>query len=146
MALQVIASVRQHAHRGMSTTSRYLLAAPLAACLLFTAYNGIVEGYRATHYAGTPGMKVATAFQLAYGVLGTVGLYVLVRRPDWSRLALLGWSGAVVAEGLLAPIVYAGKGVAFGIGVAVAVAAFVGVMCWGWAKAWLPSRISERAA
>ena len=85
----------------MPPATRLLLSAPLASCLLFTTYNGFVEGFNMTHYWGTPGMKVATAFQLAYGVLGAVGLFVLVRRPRWSGAVLLGWCVAVTLRGCL---------------------------------------------
>lgn len=130
----------------MTTTGRYLLAVPLALCLLLTTYNGIVEGYNATHYADTAWMKAATVFQLAYGVLGAIGLYAMVRRPPWSRMVLLGWSLALVAEGFLAPVAYAGKGLSFGVAVALAVAAVAGVACWSWARGWLRPGVAGRAA
>ena len=127
----------------MPPATRLLLSAPLASCLLFTTYNGFVEGFNMTHYWGTPGMKVATAFQLAYGVLGAVGLFVLVRRPRWSGAVLLGWCVAVTAEGLLAPIVYAGQSIAYGVVAAAIVAAIAGSAWWAWARA---GRVRESAA
>jgi len=130
----------------MSGLRRHVLALPLAVFLLFTTYNGFVEGYNATHYADTPGMKVATGFQLAYGLLGALGLFVLVRRPSWSRIALMGWSLAVIAEGGLAPIVYAGKGISFGLGTATAVATLAGLAYWGWVKSAPLSTVGTPAA
>jgi hypothetical protein len=126
----------------MPVLTRLLLSAPLACCLLFTTYNGFVEGSNMTHYWDTPGMKVATAFQLAYGVLGAVGLFVLVRRPRWSSVVLLGWCLAVTAEGLLAPIVYAGQSIAYGVIAAVIVAAIAASAWWAWVRA---SRVSKPA-
>jgi hypothetical protein len=115
----------------------------LASCLLFTTYNGFVEGCNMTHYWDTTGMKAATAFQLAYGVLGAVGLFVLVRRPRWSGAVLLGWCVAVTAEGLLAPIVYAGRSIKYGVAAAAIVAAIAGGAWWAWARA---GRIRKPAA
>ena len=119
----------------MSLIRRLLLSAPLTLCLLCSAYNGLVEGYNMTHYWGTLGMKVATAFQLAYGVLGAAGLFALVRRPRWSHAVLLGWCVAVVAEGVLAPIVYAGQTILYGGLVAAIVAGIAGFAWWSWARA-----------
>ena len=78
-----------------------------------------------------PGMKLATAFQLAYGVLGAVGRFVLVRCPRWSWAAPLGWCVAVTAEGLLAPIVYAGRSIIPVVSAAI-VAAIAGSAWWAW--------------
>src|SRR5262245_50628274 len=127
----------------MPLLTRLLLSAPLACCLLFTTYNGFVEGYNMTHYWDTPGMKVATAFQLAYGVLGAVGLFVLVRRPRWSGVVLLGWCLAVTGAGLLAPIVYAGQPIAYGVVAAAIVAAIAGSAWWAWVRA---GRVRNSAA
>jgi hypothetical protein len=80
-------------------------------------------------------MKVATAFQLAYGVLGAVGLFALVPRPRWSHAVLLGWCMAVVAEGVLAPVVYAGQTILYGSLVAAIVAGIAGFAWWSWARA-----------
>jgi hypothetical protein len=104
---------------------------------------GFVEGYNMTHYWDTPGMKAATAVQLAYGVLGAVGLFVLVRRPRWSGVVLLGWCLAVTAEGLLAPIVYAGQSIAYGIAAAAIVAAIGASAWWAWVRA---GRVRKSAA
>jgi hypothetical protein len=129
-----------------SKLTRVLLALPLLAFLLLTAYNGLVEGWNATHFADTLGMKIATALQLAYGVLGVVGLFVLWRRPRWSRSALLGWSTTVTGEGALAPVVYAGKGIGFGVGVAAVVAALTVGACYAWAKSALAPNAGPRLA
>ena len=97
--------------------------APLRAiglCVLllllgFTAYNGIIEGVAATHYATTRGMQVATAGQLLYGFTAAATLLALAfqRRLVAPLLVLWGIGGTLVAA--LAPVVYGGQ--PWGIGV-----------------------------
>ncbi len=81
----------------------------LVVLLLFTAYNGIIEGIAATHYAGTRGMQVATVGQLLYGFSATATLLALAvqRRLVAPLLIVWGVGGTLVSA--LAPVVYGGS-------------------------------------
>ena len=87
----------------------------LVVLLLFTAYNGIIEGVTATHYAATRGMQAATVGQLLYGFTAAATLLALVfqRRLVAPLLVIWGIGGTLVAA--LAPVVYGGR--PWGIGV-----------------------------
>jgi len=93
-----------------NTIRRYSL---VGIALLLTGYNGIVEGINAAHVADSPGMKVATAAQLLYGFGAAAALTAAVvrRRPVFPVLVV--WGIAVVLTGALAPIVYAGRPLAW---------------------------------
>jgi hypothetical protein len=77
--------------------------------LRLTAYNGLVEGINATRFPDTPGMKVATATQLLYGVAAVAALLSMRLRPRLVLPILVAWGLAVTATGVLAPVVYAGQ-------------------------------------
>jgi hypothetical protein len=132
----------------MPKISRSLRLLGVALPLLLTAYNGLVEGVNATHFADTVGMRVATVTQLLYGVFGAAALLAIVFRPRWVFRLLLGWGVAVVATGLLAPIVYAGQSTSVALGVGVGTLAAVSVVLWAWhahaATVAVPAAINQR--
>ena len=87
----------------------------LLVLLLFTAYNGILEGIPALRFAGTKGMLVATYGQLLYGFSAVATLLALAfqRRLVAPLLVVWGIGGTLVSA--LAPVVYGGR--PWGIGV-----------------------------
>jgi len=99
-----------------------------------TAYNGVVEGINATHYADTFGMKVATATQLAYGAFAVLALVAMAFRRRLVPRLLIPWGAAVVATGALAPVVYAGTSMAVGLLVGAITAIVVGLAIWAWPR------------
>lgn len=100
--------------------------------LLLTAYNGLVEGVNATHFADTAGMRAATVTQLLYGVLGAGALLAMVFRFQWVFRLLLGWGVAVVATALLAPIVYAGRSTSVALAVGAGALVVASLVLWAW--------------
>lgn len=75
-------------------------------------------------------MRVATATQLLYGIgaVAVVGALRFWRRFVFHLLVI--WGGAVVATGLLAPVVYTGRPIAVGLAVGAATTLVVGVVLW----------------
>jgi len=98
----------------------------LIVLLLFTAYNGILEGIPALRFAATKGMLVATWGQLLYGFSAAATLLALVfqRRVVAPLLIVWGIGGTLVSA--LAPVVYGGR--PWGIGVLSGAAA--GFLFW----------------
>jgi len=110
----------------------------LVLLLLAAAYNGLYEGINATHYADTPGMRVATVTQLLYGVTGLAALCGLLFRQQWVRWAVLGCFVAATLTALLAPVVYGGESVKIGILSGAIAALILGVVFWAWRRSSRP--------
>ncbi|MGH2375344.1 MAG: hypothetical protein ACRDIC_17965 [bacterium] len=106
----------------------------VAVALLLTGYNGLVEGVNATHYADTLGMKLATATQLGYGITALAALAAWALRPRAVLRILVVWGHAVVATGLLAPVVYAGHSVPYGIAIGSVTALVVTLVLFAWPR------------
>jgi len=100
--------------------------------LLLTGYNGVVEGINATRFADTPGMKVATATQLLYGLGAVAALAAMGFRRRLVFPILVVWGLAVTATGALAPVVYAGRSFGLGAAVGATTALVVVLLLWAW--------------
>jgi hypothetical protein len=87
----------------------------LLVLLLFTAYNGIIEGIAATHYATTRGMQAATVGQIIYGFAAAATLLALVFQRRFVAPLLVVWGIGGTLVSALAPVVYGGR--PWGIGV-----------------------------
>jgi hypothetical protein len=104
----------------------------IVALLLFTAYNGLYEGFNATRYGASVGQRVATGTQLAYGAFAVAALAAMVARRRWAGSLLVLWGIAVVATGALAPVVWGDTPVRVGVLAGLATAGVVGLVLWGW--------------
>jgi hypothetical protein len=77
--------------------------------LIFSAYNGLVEGRNAFRSIGTTGHAIATATQLAYGVFAVLTLAALRLARRATGPLLVGWGITFAATMGLGPKVYAGS-------------------------------------
>jgi hypothetical protein len=102
--------------------------------LLLTGYKGLVEGVNATHVADTPGMKVATATQLLYGVTAVAAILAMRLWPRLVFPILIAWGLAVTATGALAPVVYAGRPLGWGVSGGALTGAVVSLLLWAWPR------------
>ena len=98
------------------TVTRWVRILLVIAVLLFFAYNGLVEVRNALRSMTTPGQKVVTATQLAYGVLSVLALASMRIRPRMTTPLLIAWAIPLVATAALAPVVYGGLGLGAGVG------------------------------
>jgi hypothetical protein len=119
----------------MSNTARAVRYSLVVVALTLTGFNGIVEGLNATHFADTPGMKVATATQLLYGFSAAAALVAMAVRRQLVFAILAVWSLALTATAVLAPVVYAGRGVGVGVAFGAATALVTGLLLWAWPPA-----------
>ena len=79
------------------TVTRWVRILLVIAVLLFFAYNGLVEVRNALRSMTTPGQKVVTATQLAYGVLSALALASMRIRPRMTTPLLIAWAIPLVA-------------------------------------------------
>jgi hypothetical protein len=113
---------------------RVLGLSVLAAALLFTGYTGLVEGFHATRFAATRGMRVATAAQLLYGGCAVAALIALAVKRQWVFGLLVAWAVGGAATAGLAPVVYAGQPIGTGLLTALASGLLLGLAAWGWRR------------
>lgn len=106
----------------------------LVLLLLLTAFNGLVEGISATHYADTRGMRLATATQLLYGGLALAALGALAFRRRWVFGLLVAWGISVTVTATLAPVVYGGTPVRDGVLAGSITGAVVALILWCWRR------------
>lgn len=106
----------------------------LLAVLLFFAYNGLVEGSNAIRTMRTPGEKLATATQLAYGVLAVLALASVWLRPAGTTRLLVAWAVPLVVTGTLAPMVYGDRGLGIGLLGGLVALLLSGLTIWCWSS------------
>ena len=111
---------------------RAVCLALLILLLLALAYNGLYEGSLAARHAATPGMRVAAATQLLYGVFGLAALLAMGLRPAWVTPLLCGTGAASCLTAGLAPVVYGGATVSVGIVSALITAVLFVLAIWCW--------------
>ena len=128
----------------MTGTWRIVALGALVLLLLATAYNGIIEGFNALHAVATVGHRIATATQLAYGVLAVAALSALTLKHPMTFRLLLAWSAMVVTTAALAPVVYGGTSVVVGTIAGLGVAAIVGTAIMAWRRSTRPVPNRER--
>ena len=97
-----------------------------------SAYNGLLEGTNAVRFATTPGMKIATATQLLYGVAAACALAVMLMRRQLVPMLLVAWAAGLIITGALAPVVYGGTSIAVGLAGGALMAAVVVLVTWAW--------------
>jgi len=118
----------------MTKSWQRILTTVILLLLLATAYNGIVEGLNATHFASTTGQRIATLTQLGYGVLALAAMVAMGLKHAMTTAVLVLWGGAIVVTALLAPVVYGGTSIGVAIGAGLASTIVVGLVILGWQR------------
>ncbi|HXE58905.1 MAG TPA: hypothetical protein VNK43_12965 [Gemmatimonadales bacterium] len=96
--------------------------------MLLTGLHGLREGAVGLRTGGSTLRQLAAYVEIGYGILGFVAVVVLWTRPRWARIPVLGWAGALIAAGTLAPIARGGGSVLAGILVGMVTALLVGLV------------------
>jgi hypothetical protein len=111
----------------------------ILAVLLFSAYNGLVEGRNAFRSIGTTGHAIATATQLAYGVFAVLALAAMRLARRATGPFLVGWGITFAATMGLAPKVYAGSTLPIAVLTGLLGSGVVLTVLWAW-------RVEQRKA
>lgn len=111
----------------LSTPVRRVLLALALSLLLFLTWTGLSGGVTQFSESRTPGQKVQTLAQLAYGVSGLLSAVTLVWSRRWAPLMQGCWIGAVTIAAGLASVVWGGTSLGIGLlsGVVALLAALV---------------------
>ncbi|MGH7562664.1 MAG: hypothetical protein ACRENB_16780 [Gemmatimonadales bacterium] len=99
--------------------------------LLAAAWLGLFEGFNGLRDADTRGQRIASVFQVLYGLAAAGSLVTLFAAPVWTRLTLGVWCVAVTATATMAPIVWGEESWRSGAVAGAATAVFVGLVAWG---------------
>ena len=110
--------------RGMTVRTRRVMLVVGLVLTLALAVNGLLGGASQLPSSHTPGERLQTYTQFAFGIFALLlPLAMLTRR--FMRVTVVCWTIALTAAGAIAPVVWAGSSAAIGVvsGVAAAVIA-----------------------
>jgi hypothetical protein len=114
---------------GVTVRTRRVLFVVGLVLTLALAVNGLLGGASQLSASHTPGERLQTDTQFAFGILALLlPLAMLTRR--FMRVTVVCWTIALTAAGAIAPVVWAGSSAAIGVLAGVASAAIALALAW----------------
>ncbi len=114
----------------MSTAMRSIAHWTAIALLVVLSTLGLNSAVDVLDSASTLGQQAATATQFGYALAGLLAAGALLARRPWARRPLWLWAGLITLTGGMAPVVWAGAGLAAGFAAAAACAATAALVVW----------------
>ncbi|MFN2603154.1 MAG: hypothetical protein ABR582_10410 [Gemmatimonadaceae bacterium] len=110
-----------------------LRLAALTSILVLAAYNGVVEGFNASHWARNLAESVTAAAQWGHGTLAFFALLAILKKHRFGRPLIEFWGAIFVATSIMSPVVLDNATFKRGLVNGFAASLIVALIIWLWA-------------